>query len=293
MKTRHILFLLLYTQRPLNAQVRNEDLLDLAGKQDKSFVSATFKTTRLINFHTCEVLGRRCLDFRISHRFADINSGSYNAWGIDGGANVRLSLEYSHDGRLMFGIGRTSEKKMVDAFAKYKLIRQTFENGSPVSVTLFSGMYHTFERKTVDGFNKYQRVSDRLSYCHQVMIARKFTDRFSAQLTAAFVQFNMVDNLSEGNVCWITGIVARYKFTRRQALTLEYGYRLNHYSNNKYYDSFGIGYEIETGGHVFQVNVTNSFGLTENQYFMYTSSSWTNWGIRLGFNISRVFSLQR
>ena len=94
-----------------------DDLLNMvAEKPKKEFVTATFKTTRLINFHTVEVLSKRSLDFRISHRFGDFNSGAYNAWGVDGGANIRLALEYCHGSRLMFGVGRTSGKKLLMGF---------------------------------------------------------------------------------------------------------------------------------------------------------------------------------
>lgn len=272
-----------------------DDLLNMvAEKPKKEFVSATFKTTRLINFHTVEVLSRRSLDFRISHRFGDFNSGAYNAWGVDGGANIRLALEYCHGSRLMFGVGRTSGKKIVDGFLKYRLLKQTTKGGGmPVSVTLFTSVYHTFMQNVlIDGINKYQSIPDRLSYCNQIMIGRKFNSRFSFQLTGAMVHVNMVDKIFDKNDCFVIGGVTRFKFAKRQAITLEYGYRLNKYSKDKYYDSFGIGYDLETGGHVFQVHLTNSFGLTEDQYYMYTNTSWENWGIRLGFNISRVFSLQ-
>lgn len=271
-----------------------DDLLSMVDKPKKEYTTATFKTTRLINFHTVEVLSRRSLDFRISHRFGDFNSGAYNAWGVDGGANIRLGLEYCHGSRLMFGIGRTSGKKIADGFLKYRLLKQTTKGGGmPVSVTLFTSVYHTFMQNVIiDGYNKYQTIPDRLSYCHQIMIARKFNSRFSLQLTGAMVHVNLVDKISDKNDCFVVGAVTRFKFAKRQAITLEYGYRLNKYSKEKYYDSFGIGYDLETGGHVFQVHLTNSFGLTEDQYFMYTNTSWQNWGIRLGFNISRVFTLQ-
>lgn len=291
-----ILLLLIYTNYIglINAQ-NPADLLNLVNeKPKKEYVTATFKTTRLVNFHTVEVLSKRSLDFRISHRFGDFNSGAYNAWGIDGGANIRLALEYCHGSRLMFGVGRTSGKKIADGFLKYRLLKQTTKGGGmPVSVTLYTGIYHTFMQNVIiDGENKYQNISDRLSYCHQIMIARKFSPRFSLQLTGAMVHVNMVDKISDKNDCFIAGVVTRFKFTKRQAITLEYGYRINKYSKEKYYDSFGIGWDVETGGHVFQLHLTNSFGLTEDQYFMYTNTSWDNWGIRLGFNISRVFSLQ-
>ena len=273
----------------------SDDLLNMvAEKPTKEYVTATFKTTRLINFHTVEILSKRSLDFRISHRFGDFNSGAYNAWGIDGGANIRLALEYTHGSRLMFGIGRTSGKKIVDGFLKFRLLKQTTKGGGmPISVTLFSSVYHTFLQNVyIDGVNKYQTIPDRLSYCNQIMIGRKFSSRFSFQLTGAMVHFNVVDKITDKNDCFIVGAVTRFKFAKRQAVTLEYAHRLNKYTESKLYDSFGIGYDLETGGHVFQMHFTNSFGLTEDQFYMNTNTSWENWGIRLGFNISRVFSLQ-
>jgi hypothetical protein len=275
------------------SQDNPEDLLSMMNdKPKKEFTSATFKTTRLINFHTVEVLGKRSLDFRISHRFGDVNGGAYTAWGLDGGANIRLSMEYCHDARLMFGMGRTSQNKMADGFLKYRLLRQTTNNSMPVSVTLFTSVYHTFERVNIDGINKFENVSDRLSYCHQIMLGRKFNSRFSLQLLGAAVHYNLVENITDKNDCYVVGVVTRFKFAKRQAITLEYGYRINEYTKAKMYDSFGIGYDLETGGHVFQMHFTNSFGLTENNYFMNTNTSWENWGIRLGFNISRVFTLK-
>ena len=271
----------------------SNDLLNMENSTPKKeFTTATFKSTRNINFHTTEVLGKHSLDFRISHRFGDVNGGAYNAWGLDGGANIRLGLEYSNEGRFMFGIGRTSTHKIVDDFLKYRLLRQTTNNSMPISITLLTSMFYTFERINVNGENYYAHATDRMSFCHEVMIARKFNSRFSLELMGAMVHYNLVQNITDKNDCFFVGTVTRFKITKRQAITLEYSHRINKYSNTKYYDSFGIGYDLETGGHVFQINFTNSFGITENQYLTYTNSSWSNWGIRLGFNISRVFSLK-
>jgi len=295
MKNIYISLLALVTFTNVASAQSADDLLNMvAEKPKKEYATATFKTTRLINFHTVEVLSRRSLDFRISHRFGDFKSGAYNAWGIDGGANIRLALEYCHGSRLMFGIGRTSGKKIADGFLKYRVLKQTTKGGGmPISLTLFTSVYHTFMQNVIiDGVNKYQSIPDRLSYCNQIMVARKFSPRFSLQLTAAMVHVNLVEKITDKNDCFVLGAVTRFKFAKRQAITLEYAHRLNKYSKDKYYDSFGIGYDLETGGHVFQMHLTNSFGLTEDQYFMYTNTSWENWGIRLGFNISRVFSLQ-
>ena len=196
----------------------------------------------------------------------------------------------------MFGIGRSSYDKMVDGFLKYKLLRQTTESGMPVSVTLFSGMYYTALKdpnKDVNGYDKYEHFSSRLSYCFEAMIGRKFNPSFSLQIAPWFVHYNLVDNITDKNDSYGLAGLFRYKFTKRSAITFEYAWRYpNDYSlETKYYDSMAIGYEIETGGHVFQIHFTNSFGIVENQFFPHTDSQWNNAGIRLGFNISRVFTL--
>lgn len=282
----------------ISSNLYSQDLLsqlDSVSDQENDFEIATFKTTRLIDQHTIETVGPRTLDFRISHRFGPINSGAYNAWGLDGSATIRLALEYSPNGRLMFGIGRTSLDKTVDGFAKYRLIRQTTNQRIPVGITLFAGSYYTALRDPnilANGYDKYEYASSRLSYCFEVMVARKFSTNFSLQIAPWIVHFNLAEHITDQNdVFGISGLF-RMKITKRAALTAEYAYRINNYSpNTKYYDSMSIGYELETGGHVFQIHFTNSAGLVENQFFTHTESKWNNMGIRLGFNISRVFTL--
>ena len=294
MKTRFFCFLLLlFTGMKTQAQ----DLwsfVDSMQAAPEEFTTATFKTTRLIDQHTLETVGRNTLDFRISHRFGSLNSGSINAWGIDGPVDIRLGLEYSPDGRFMFGIGRTSMEKMVDGFLKYRLLRQKTHGGSPISITLFAGAYRLALKDNnvaVQGYDKYKPETNRWSYAYEVMIGRKFSPAFSFQVAPWFVHYNLVEQITDKNDAYGIACVTRLKFTKRMAVTFEYAYRLNTYSRTKYYDSMGIGWEIETGGHVFQVHFTNSFGLTENQFFTHTDTKWNNAGIRLGFNVSRVFTL--
>ena len=294
MKLRFLLcsLLLVTGLRSLQAQ----DMLSAIDTgNEKDFTIATFKGTRLINFHTIETTGPRTLDFRISHRFGAINSGFEEAFGIDQTANIRLGLEYSPDGRFMFGIGRSSHEKMVDGFLKYKLLRQTTDNKMPLSVTLFAGAYRA-GISPVLSINKidievYEKETSRWSFNYQILIARKFSPSFSFQIAPWYNHYNMVTSISEKNDSYGASALFRLKFSKRSAVTAEYAYRANEYSNKKYYDSFGIGYEIETGGHVFQVHLTNSFGLVENQFLPYTDTQWNDAGIRLGFNVSRVFTL--
>lgn len=258
-------------------------------------VIATFKSTRNISFHTVEVLGERTLDFRISHRFGEFSTGSYNAYGIDGPANIRLGLEYSYCGRLMFGFGRSSYEKLLDGFVKFRLLRQTEDNGLPVSVTLVSSMFYTMQKdpnKSSTGIDKYGNKSSRISYVHQVIVGRKFTSALSLQLAPVFVHYNQVDDFTDKNDMLLVAAAGRIKVSNRIAITAEYAYNILEYSKRKtYYNPLGVGIDIETGGHVFQVHVTNAFGIADNQFFPYTNTSWKDNGIRLGFNVSRVFTL--
>jgi hypothetical protein len=294
------LFFLVFAlwQTNMDAQKPGDtDLLSsVGGLEDKnSLTSATFKGTRIINFHTVEVAGRRTLDFRIAHRFGSFNSGWYNFFGIDGGASIRLGLEYSHDGRFQVGIGRTSVGKMMDGFLKYRLLRQHDNGGMPISVTLLTNGFYTILKDpnvAANGFDRYQKTSNRLSFAHQIIIARKFSDKLSLQLSPTLIHYNQTEVTSDKNDVFVLGVAGRYKISKRSAITVEYGYRpTTNYSQTKYFNTLGIGYELETGGHVFQMFLTNSFGLLESQFLTRTDTQWKNGGIRLGFNVSRAFTL--
>ncbi len=285
-----ILYLLLLCTSTVFAQ----DLLSglETGNETKDFSRATFKSTRLINFQTIEVVGPKTLDFRISHRFGTLNQGAYDAWGIDGPANIRLGLDYSYEGRFMFGFGRSSLDKMVDGYLKYRLLRQTTDNSMPLSVTLFTSAYRNGLRAGA-GFDKNAPDYDRYSYVNQIIIGRKFSPSFSFQLAPFMVHYNLVDKITDKNDVYGVAFATRLKFTKRSAVTVEYAWRYdNDYSTDvTYYNSFSIGYELETGGHVFQVHLTNSFGIADNQFLARTTDSWSNNGIHLGFNICRFFTI--
>jgi hypothetical protein len=279
------------------AAFSQDELLNLVNdgneKKPKDFSIATFKTTRLVNFQTIETQSKRTLDFRISHRFGDLgfkdmSNFAYNSFGMDAQASIKLSLEYCFDGRFQIGIGRCNDQKMVDGFAKYRLLRQTTDNRNPVSITLFAGAYHTFVRT---GDDTYAKTLDRLSYCDQILIARKFNRRFSFQAGFAYVNFNTVPLKTYKNDSYFATAVTRMKISNRVAITAEYAVSLNKYSNTEYFNSASVGFDIETGGHVFQIAFSNSYGLDEPMFYSRTDKNWNTGMIRLGFNISRVFDL--
>ncbi|MBL7892313.1 MAG: hypothetical protein JNL63_06765 [Bacteroidia bacterium] len=282
---------IIYAQNTQDAMSRLLDSITNADKKSPEYVIATFKSTHLINQQTVETPGKRSLDFRISHHFGDLSSGANNAWGIDGPAVIRLGLDYSFDGRLMIGAGRSSYQKMADGTLKYKLLRQQ-TNAMPLTLTAVSTIYYNATlTPDLNGYNKYHYWADRLSFSHQLIVGRKFSDNFSGQLAPIYIHYNIVDHISDKNDMWALQVAVRYKLSRRFALSAEGSYVFNSYSRQTYYSPIGLGCEIETGGHVFQVFLTNSSGMAENQFIPYTQSSWKDFGVKLGFNISRVFSL--
>ncbi len=277
------------------------DSLNALNAPKHEIVSATFKATRVINFPTNETVGVHGLDFRIAHRFGEFNDQSgnpaYNAFGLDGGACIRLSLDYGIKDWLMVGVGRTSVDKLADASVKARILRQTTDNHMPVSLTVQSSLNYTFihdPNKAVTGVDKYHYPVDRISYSNCLIIARKFTDKLSIEINGFWIHYNIVDHVTDKNDIMAVGFSARYKLKSRVALTIEYAHRLNQYTNPEtqktFYDPLGIGIDLETGGHVFQMHFTNQFGMNEAQYIPYTTSNWMKLGFRLGFNISRVFA---
>lgn len=289
------ILILFFCINATNAKGQDETLQDIVNESvKKDFINATFKSTHLINFQTIEVPGKRTLDFRISHRFGDVESGVYNFYGLDGSASIRIGFDYSYDGRLAIGIGRSNVDKMFDGSLKFKWLRQTTNNKMPISLTLFSGMYCTTindMQKNTNGFDKYQFATSRLSYAHQIIVGRKFNKKLSLQLAPTVVHFNQVDKISDKNDSYSMAFAGRYKLSKRIAFTTEYNLNIYKYSNTKYYNSLGFGLDIETGGHVFQVHFTNSIGLAEPHFLSRTTQSWTQNQFRLGFNISRVFTI--
>ncbi len=277
---------------PLAAQ--EIDLFKQQDEQDKKtakettdLTTATFKTTRLINGQSIENVGSGILDFKINHRFGYLNSGAYNLFGLDN-ATMRMGLDYGVNSRLMVGIGRSTFEKQYDAFVKYRILRQsTGKVNMPVSLSyVASGMLKTL--KNEDPTLK-TNFSDRLFYAHQLIVARKFNDYFSLQLMPTMVHYNIVPLAKDPNDLWSLGIGMRQRLSKRVNLTLEYYNQFTKLSG--YYNSLAVGFDIETGGHVFQLHFTNSTGMTERTFITETTGQWGKGDIHFGFNISRVFTI--
>ena len=256
-------------------------------KDKTDYAAYTFKTTRLTNGHTIENVGKGILDFRINHRFGRVNQGAYNLFGLDN-ASMRMALDYGITDKLMVGIGRSSFEKQFDGFVKYKLLRQSSgKKHMPISLSyVATGILKTLKDPDPTITKNF---TDRLYFAHQLLIARKFNDYTSIQLMPTIVHYNIVPTANDPNDLFSLGIGARQRISKRVNLTGEYYYQFNKLSG--YYNSFSVGFDIETGGHVFQLHFTNSTGMTERTFITETTGQWGKGDIHFGFNISRVFTI--
>ena len=280
----------------LTQLIEAQDLADLLEEQMEEtteYTTATFKATRILNGHSIERSPEGQMDFRISHRFGTVNSGAYEFFGLDQ-AHIHLSLEYGIRDWIMIGLGRGTFEKTVDAFTKISLVRQsTGVKSTPVSISFMSGIYVNGLRWE-DPENLYS-FGHRFSFAHQVMIARKFSPGFSFQLTPSYLHQNLVNTGNDPNDLFGLGAGTRLKLSKRISLNAEYFYLFkpsNDELSQPFYNPLSLGIDIETGGHVFQIILTNSVGMRENAFLGHTTGDWLEGDIHLGFNISRVFQLK-
>jgi hypothetical protein len=273
----------------LKAQEDLMDMLDEEVKPEPVEVAYTFKSTHIINSHTIERMQKNQLDFRVNHRFGQINYGYQEFWGLDM-AKVSLDFGYGINNWLMVGLRRSTVDKTIDGSLKFSLLRQT-RGGSkniPVAVSYYTNMA---ANGTVHTDALIDSVfTHRLSFTHQLLIARKINGKLSLQLMPTFVHRNLVKFDEENNTIAV-GFGGRYKIARRVSITGEYFWSSSAANNDLYYNPLSFGVDIETGGHVFQLFFTNTRMMEESGFITRTEGSWSDGGIYFGFNISRVFAL--
>ena len=288
-----IAFLLLVLAAPLLSFAQDDlmKMLDEEVKKDEKpvYTTATFKTTRIVNGHSVENVAAGVLDFRISHRFGYINQGWYELWGLDQ-ASMRMGFDYGLTNWWMIGIGRSTYQKQFDGFTKVKIFRQSSGAKSfPITISAVGSMIYNSIK--FDDPSRINYQTSNFCYTGQVIMGRKFSEGFSFQLTPTIVHYNLVHELNDPNDLFSIGIGGRIKLNKRVSINAEYYYQLPGYKFANTENSLAIGVDIETGGHVFQINVTNSTGMTERSFITETTGQFFKGDIHIGFTISRVFTL--
>ncbi len=290
----------------ISARIKAQDDLDkmlddLESKEKKKeYVTGAFKSTRVINLQSVEQKAPGALEFRIAHRFGPINGGAYQLFGLDQ-ATMRLSLEYGINRYFSAGFGRSTYEKTYDFYAKTSLLKQqTGLKNIPVSVLYYVNMAINglhWEDPTRENY-----FSSRISYVHQLIIGSKISNAVSLQISPTIIHKNLVPTAQDQNGngfnnFYAIGAAGRVKISKRTALTAEYIYRIPPADKTAstyapFYNSFSIGMDLETGGHVFQFQLTNSLSMFDRAFITETGESWMDKGIHLGFNITRDFTLK-
>ena len=266
-------------------------------------VLQTFRHTRIINSHSVETLPARKLDFRIVHRFGDlagVNGGWPTFYGLENASDVSIGFEYGLSNRITAGINRAKGagplKQNINTLLKAKIMAQEYNGNIPFTVTAVGMLsYSTMQKSNIEGtLNFFEKGSHRLTSHFGLHVARKFSDRLSAQFNAQWTYRNLVLTGDENELVSIGGGL-RAQLGKSIAILIDSTFPILselRNTDNNYYPSLGIGLEFDTsGGHVFQLNLTNARGISETDYIPYTRSNWTDGEYRLGFTISRLFNM--
>ena len=266
-----------------------DDLLNLLEDQlepETFYALATFKGSRLINGHTVMTRRKGSMEFIIAHRFGRLNSGAYELWGLDN-SNVRFGLEFGLTDWLSAGFGRNSFEKTYDTYGKLALIRQQYgKRNIPFTLALFGST----AIKTLENIDPETEIpfTQRLSYTGQILLASKLSSILSIQLMPTIIHFNVVEDVKKNDL-YALGVGGRIKLSKRMSINGEYYYRFSERDVDGLRDAVAIGIDLETGGHVFQFQFTNSRSMIEKGFIRETTGDFFGGDIHFGFNVTRGF----
>lgn len=262
---------------------------------DNRPVRNPFESGTMIDNQTIVIPTAKTLEGVIEHRFGLINAnGISDVYGIYAPSNIRLGVNYSFTDYLMVGYGYTKDRKLMDLRAKVNILNQTRSGSNPIAVTFYGNM----GIKCIDeeSFGENYKFTNRLSYFAEVIVARKFNDKFSLQLAPSFSHLNSVDSLYEHDKIGLS-FSARYKFSPQSSVMLCYNIPLDLegiYENaeplGKPKPNLGIGWEIATGTHVFQIFAGTANTLSPQYNMMENQNKWQNGEMMFGFTITRLWA---
>jgi len=290
---------------------QSQDLLKLldSSQNTRPILQPTWKDTRLIDVQTTKIPAPGVMEFRIMHRFGDIGDGSgggvHTLYGFDVASDILFSFEFGITKNFMLGVSRSKEQELIDLTAKYRFLTQQ-TSGMPISAALYGDLGITPEISstlyTGADSSVQKEFADRLFYLGELIVDRRFNDRISLEVLAGLSHRNYVlanenvnnDATDENNIPFLAA-GGRFMLNKHSAIVFDVYYLFSAYrtnnTGNPYYAPISIGYEVETGGHVFEINFTNASFLDENNIIPNTQSNWLKGGFKLGFSISRVFNI--
>lgn len=269
-----------------------DSLMSAMSKDEKPVPVTIFKSTRLVLSQTTKMVKKNEFNFQVIHRFGDIagsNGGGQTAFGIDRVNDVFLGFEYGVSDNFNIDAARSTIGQLIQLELKWALVQQTSDGSSPLAVTVLGEA----------GVQPYQQVtfptfSSRLSYFAQAIIAHNFDSKVSVQVAPSYLRQNTPFPISPDNTeqsLFALQAAARIKLTNHTGFIVDYAHPFSNFRDNNYsfQDPLGFGYEVETGGHVFTVNITNANSVSEMNMLSRSQQRYSRGQYRLGFTISRMF----
>lgn len=264
------------------------------------YVTESFSGTRVLSNHSIEMLPKNSLEFIVAHKFGDIAGdagGLQNFYGFDNLADVRIAFEYGVLDNLDIGLGRNKGVGLItgvlDGYAKYKILAQK-NSGMPVSLVYVSSLILPYKAAVSDSTSiaSYPTFLNRFTFTNQLLVSRKFSDRFVVQANVGYNHRNFV-NFNDVNGLVFAGISSRLRLTKSLGLLVEYNHVLNRPTDiaDDFQNPLSVGIEILTGGHSFILNFSNARALNENLFIPGTTANWLDGQFRFGFSINRRFKL--
>lgn len=248
-----------------------------------------FKATRLILTQSTKTISKNTLNFMVLHRFGDFagkNGGGQTDFGLDAVADVYIGFEYGITDNLSVEFGRSTIGKLVSIDLKYALLRENKDGSVPISLTLFG-------ENGINTYGTYNGFSGRLSYLAQAIISRQITHNLSLQVSPGYSSDNTANPLIEGNdkQFFSLGGAAHLRVSKHMSLVADYEHPFSSFrtTSNGFHDAVGAGIEIETGGHVFTLNLSNARAIDAINSLSNTQQSISKGQYRIGFTISRIF----
>jgi len=268
---------------------------------EEDFVTNIFNYGVLVNTQTTETVPKGGFELRILHRFGEMDLTNFNetVWdeflGFDGSANIRFGFSYALSDRFQIGVGRTKINKAFDFEGKYRLWRQK-ETGMPISVTLYFNTVLSARDFPEVGPNEFfsdlvtpfeYKFAHRFSYNTQVLLSKKIGEKISLELNPTFIYKTLVppgyENYSIG-----TTFGGRFKTGITSSILFEFTAKFNNRMDD-YKDPISIGYEIGTAGHAFQMFISTTNQITEQNIYYSQPLDYTDGKLLIGFNIKRTF----
>lgn len=282
MKTLKSLINLMILLVALNGNIFAQD--STAVTADNRPVKSPFATNVLIDCQTVMSPYKGTLNLFINHRFGSMENGISDIFGIYGGANTRLGLEYGITDRIMIGIGTTQDYKLQDLEWKYAILQQTRSNSMPIGLSYYGNV--VIDARSDDNFGPEEsyKFIHRMSYFTQLIISRKFSNVFSFQVAPEFAYYNGVDQ-SMDNVNFGASFGGRAKVWGEKSIIVEYDLPFTKHEAFDPQPNLGIGFEIGSATHAFQIFVSNYHDIVYQRNLVYNENS----KFQIGFNITVRF----